>query len=55
MHVEVLKKGKATRLKSSGLACVTLEATQDSGACCEKLDGKELYGRPIAVKVNKFE
>lgn len=54
-HVEVLKKGKTDRLRSAGLACVTLDSEEDKFSCCRKLDGKELFGRPMGVKLHKFE
>ncbi|PNH02879.1 hypothetical protein TSOC_011109, partial [Tetrabaena socialis] len=53
-RVELLKKGAGTRIKSCGLAAVTLKASIDAEQCCKKVDGKLCFGRPMIVRMDKF-
>jgi hypothetical protein len=53
--VQLLKKGSFNRCRNSGLACITLTKSSDVQHCCEVMDGKQVYGRPMIVRKDKFE
>ncbi|WIA22754.1 hypothetical protein OEZ86_009711 [Tetradesmus obliquus] len=52
--VQLLKKGSFNRCRNSGLACVTLAKRSDTERCCNVMDGKPIYGRPMIVRKDKF-
>jgi RNA recognition motif-containing protein len=53
--VQLLKKGSFNRCRNSGLACVTITCSGDVQHCCNLMDGKQIYGRPMIVRKDKFE
>jgi RNA recognition motif-containing protein len=50
-----MKKGINGRLRSNGLACVTLTTEDAVATACEELDGVDVLGRPLIVRLDKFE
>lgn len=53
--VQLIKKGSFNRQRNSGLACVVLSKSSDVDNSCKTLDGKNVMGRPMIVRKNKFE
>jgi hypothetical protein len=52
--VQLLKKGSFNRCSNSGLACITLAKHSDVERCCDVMDGKAIYGRPMIIRKDKF-
>ena len=55
VHVEFLRKGKSNRLKSAGLAAVTVPSEEHLQAGLKKLNGKEMFGRLLNASRNKVD
>eukprot|EP00798_Chlamydomonas_sp_ICE-L_P030527 gene30527-35556_t len=55
-HVELLKKSLfGGRTKTCGLGVVTLHSEEEVKKAMEKLDGQLVLGRPMIIRLNKFE
>lgn len=52
-RIELLKKGAPFRRRQSGLAVVHLNDA-DVGRSCEMMDGKQVLGRPMIVRQDRF-
>ena len=50
-----MKKGINGRLRSNGLACVTLTSDDAAATACKELDGADVLGRPLIVRLDRFE
>eukprot|EP00192_Tetraselmis_astigmatica_P017030 CAMPEP_0117662434 /NCGR_PEP_ID=MMETSP0804-20121206/8051_1 /TAXON_ID=1074897 /ORGANISM="Tetraselmis astigmatica, Strain CCMP880" /LENGTH=124 /DNA_ID=CAMNT_0005469333 /DNA_START=221 /DNA_END=595 /DNA_ORIENTATION=+ len=53
-HVELLKKGTGSATTGCGLAVVTMHSMADKQKALQAMNGKLLFGRPMAVLADKF-